>query len=304
MFFKNLIAYRLKPNWNVTLDSLNERLGRGPFVACQSNEPLSRGWVSPVKDGALAYSVGGQWLISLKIQERILPSAVVNDEVTERAEALEATQGYRPGRKQMKELKERVTEELLPRAFTKNRSTFAWIDPVNGWLVIDATTATKGEALIEHLRHCLDDFPLSMLHTQISAATQMAGWLTGGEAPQGFTVDRDCELCAAGEEKSAVAYKHHSLGDEISEEIKAHIAAGKLPTRLAMTWDDRVSFVLTDKLEIRRLAFLDLLKQENESQVENADEQFDADFALMTGELQRFLGGIVEALGGEVVEQE
>ena len=108
---------------------------------------------------------------------------------------------------------------------------------------------------------------------------------------------------AAGEEKAAVRYVRHPLdGDEISGEIKAHLASGKMPTKLALTWDDRISFVLGEKMEIKRLAFLDLLKEQAEKDAEHADEQFDADFALMTGEFARFLPQLVEALGGEVVE--
>jgi recombination associated protein RdgC len=143
-----------------------------------------------------------------------------------------------------------------------------------------------------------------MLHTQLSPSSAMADWLAGGDAPAGFTIDRDCELKAVGEEKAAVRYVRHALdGDEIGGEIKAHLASGKLPTRLALTWDDRISFILTEKSEIKRLAFLDLLKEAAEKTAEHADEQFDADFALMTGEFARFLPQIVEALGGEVVEE-
>jgi recombination associated protein RdgC len=157
---------------------------------------------------------------------------VVNDEVKDRAEAMEAQQGYAPGRKQLKELRERVTEELMPRAFTRRRTTFVWIDPKNGWFCVDASSPGKAEEVIEHLRHCLDEFPLTMLHTQVSPTSAMADWLAGGDAPAGFTIDRDCELKAAGEEKAAVRYVRHPLdGDEIAGEIKAHLASGKLPTK-------------------------------------------------------------------------
>jgi recombination associated protein RdgC len=300
MWFKNLQLYRLPAPWAIDLASLEEQVARGPFVKCPSNQPLSRGWVSPRRDGALVFSLNRQWLIALSVEQRLLPSSVVNDEVRERAEVLEVQQGYAPGRKQLKELRERVTEELMPRAFTRRRSTFVWIDPQNGWLCVDAASAAKAEEVIEHLRHCLDDFPLALLDTQLSPQSAMADWLAGGDAPAGFTIDRDCELKASGDEKSAVRYVRHPLeGDE----IKAHLASGKLPSRLALTWDDRISFVLTEKLEIKRLAFLDLLKEAAEKSAEHADEQFDADFALMTGELSRFLPQLVEALGGEVVEE-
>jgi recombination associated protein RdgC len=225
---------------------------------------MSRGWVAPRKDGALIYSSNNQWLIALAVEQRLLPSSVINDETKERAEQITEQQGYAPGRKQMKEIKERIVEELMPRAFTKKRTTFIWIDPKNGWFCVDAGSPAKAEEVIEHLRHCLDEFPLKPLHTQLSPQSAMADWLAGGDAPAGFTVDRDCELKAMGDEKSAVRYVRHPLGDEVGAEIKSHLAAGKLPTRLALTWDERISFVLTEKLEIKRLAFLDMLKEEAE----------------------------------------
>ena len=303
MWFKNLQIYRLPTPWNIELAKFDELLSRAPFNRCPSNEPLSKGWISPRRDGSLVFSLGGQWLIALAVEQRLLPSSVVNDEVKDRAEAMEAQQGYAPGRKQLKDLRERVTEELMPRAWTRRRTTFVWIDPKNGWFCVDASSPGKAEEVIEHLRHCLDEFPLTMLHTQVSPTSAMADWLAGGDAPAGFTIDRDCELKAAGEEKAAVRYVRHPLdGDEIAGEIKAHLASGKLPTKLALTWDDRISFVLSEKLEIKRLAFLDLLKEQAEKTAEHADEQFDADFALMTGEFARFLPHVVEALGGEVVE--
>lgn len=302
MWFKNLQIYRLPAPWAIDLAKLDEQLARGGFAKCASHEPMSRGWVAPRKDGALIYANNRQWLLSLATEQRLLPSSVVNDEVRERAEVLTETQGYAPGRKQLRELKERVTEELMPRAFTRKRSTFVWIDPQNGWFIVDAGSQGKAEEVVEHLRFCLDELPLKLLHTQVSPTSAMADWLAGGEAPGGFTIDRDCELKAVAEEKSAVRYVRHPLNDEVSAEIKAHLAAGKLPTKLALTWDERISFVLTEKLEIKRLAFLDLLKEEAEKNAEHADEQFDADFALMTGELVRFLPALIEALGGEIVE--
>lgn len=297
MWFKNLQLYRLPTPWPVDLARFEEQLARGPFVKCPSNQPLSRGWVSPRRDGTLVFSLNQQWLIALAVEQRLLPSSVVNEEVRERAEAIEAQQGYAPGRKQLKEMRERVSEELLPRAFTRKRSTFAWIDPQAGWFCVDASSPAKAEEVIEHLRHCLDDFPLTMLHTQLSPQSAMADWLAGGDAQAGFTIDRDCALKAVGEEKATVAYARCPLeGDD----IKSHLANGKLPTKLALTWDDRISFVLTDKLEVKRLAFLDVVAAEGMVESSVAADQFDADFAIMTGELSRFLPQLVAALGLEV----
>ena len=301
MWFKNLQLYRLPAPWSLDLARLDEQLARGGFRRCASHEPLSRGWVSPRGDGSLIHALGQQWLLALATEQRLLPASVVNQETQERAEAFEVEHGYFPGRKQLRELKERITEELMPRAFTRKSKTFVWIDPQNGWFAVDAGSQGKAEEVIEHLRQCLDEFPLKPLHTQLSPISAMADWLAGGDAPAGFTVDRDCELKAVDEEKQTVRYVRHPLD---GDEVRGHLAAGKLPTRLALTWDDRISFVLTDKLEVKRLTFLDVLKEEAEKGAEHADEQFDSDFALMTGELARFLPDLVAALGGEAVESD
>ncbi|MGE5384395.1 MAG: recombination-associated protein RdgC [Betaproteobacteria bacterium] len=297
MWFRNLQLYRLPAPWELDLGRLEEQLQRGVFRRCASNEPMSRGWVSPRGDGALVHALDHRWLIALGVEQRLLPTAVVNDVVRERSEAMEAQNGFKPGRKQLRELREQITDELMPRAFTRKRNTFAWIDPVTGWFGIDASSPAKAEEVIEHLRWSLGELPLKVINTQRSPISAMADWLAAGEAPAGFSIDRDCELKAVGEDKAAVRYVRHPLeGDE----IKAHLAAGKLPTRLALTWNDRVSFVLTEKMEIKRLAFLDLIKEEAEKNAEHADEQFDADFALMSGEFSRLIPDLLEALGGEV----
>jgi len=303
MWFKKLMLYRLVSPWAMTLEKLREQLQRGPFAPVTGSTPMSRGWIAPRADGDLVYAANGHWLLRLQTETRLLPTEVVNAEVTKRAEKEAELQGFPPGRKALRELRERVTEELMPTAFTVRRSTHVWIDPKNGWFVVDAGVPTKADAVVEHLRCCLDLFPLAPLRTRLSPQSAMADWLAGGNAPAGFTVDRDCELKSVAEEKAAVAFKRHPLGDEVGDEIKAHLSAGKLPTHLALTWDDRISFVLTDNLVIKRLSFLDLLKEEADQNAETADDQFAADFAIMTGELSRFLPHLLNALGGELREE-
>ena len=297
MWFKNLQIYRLPAGWDIGLENLEAQLAKKPFHPCGSQDLESRGWLSPLDNEVLVHAVGGQWLIALGFEHRLLPSAVVRQEADERAEELAEQQGYKLGRKQMKELREQVTQELLPRAFTRRRRMHAWIDPVNGWLVIDAVSQSKAEDLLEQLRHSLDSFPLTLLRTEHSPMSAMADWLSGNEAPAGFTIDQDCELRSVTEDKAAVRYVRHPLeGDE----VRAHLEAGKLPTRLALTFDDRISFVLTEKLEIKRLDFLDVVRDQIEGEKEDAEALFNAEFALMTGELAQLLPAVVEALGGEI----
>ena len=299
MWFKNLQLYRLPSPWNIDLEKLESGLAKRPFQRCGSQDMASRGFVSPNGTDVLVFSSNQQWLIALRSEQRLLPSSVVKEVAQDRAEEIEAQQGYKPGRKQMKEIKETVTQELLPRAFTRSTITRCWIDPAGGWLVVDASSAAKADEVLETLRDVVDELPLRLLDTERSPVSSMTDWLAGGAAPENFTIDKDCELRAVTDEKAAVRYMRHALE---GKEIPEHLAAGKVPTRLALTFDDRLSFVLTEKSEVRRVEFLDLVQEASESAgAANSEEQFEADFVLMTSELGRFIPMLVGALGGERV---
>jgi len=298
MWFRNLQLYRLPAPWNITADALEQQLASRRFQSCGSQDMETRGWASPCGDDRLVHRVGDQWLIALGVEQRLLPAAVVKQEAEERAEDIAAQQGFKPGRKQMRELREQITQEFLPRAFTRRRKVFAWIDPVRGWLAVDAASRKRAEDVLETLRDALDTLPLALLRTQRSPASAMADWLAGGDAPAGFTIDQDCELRSLTEDKAAVRYVRHALD---GEEVRGHLEAGKLPTRLALTFDDRLSFVLTETLEIKRLDFLDVVKERVEDAgADDAQALFDASFALMTAELARLLPALLDALGGEL----
>ena len=296
MWFKNIFIYRLPAGCTITAATLQEKLALKPLQPCSGLDKQSRGWVSCRGDGRLVHVANQQILFALGVEQKLLPATIINRFVKERIADIEAQQGYKVGRKEKKDIKEAVTEELLPRAFAIQRTTYAWLDPANGRLIIEAASSAKADELLEQLSKTVDDLPVKLLHTEISPVAAMTDWLAGENAPAGFTIDRELELRATGESKATVRYANHALE---GEEILAHIAAGKRATRLGLTWNDRISFVLTEQLQIKRLEFLDIIKEESTTLADNADEMFDLDFTLMTGELARMLTDLTEALGGE-----
>ena len=296
MWFKNLQIYRLPAPWAITAEQLEASLAPQAFAPCTSLDMQSQGWVSPRENGMLVHTVNRQMLILLGTEKKLLPATVINQVSKARAAEIEEQQGFAPGRKQMREIKEQVTDELLPRAFSISRNTWTWIDPINGWLVVDAASPAKAEEVLKLLIKAIDKFPMETLHVARSPVTTMTDWLAADEAPSGFTVDQDTELRATGEGKATVRYVRHTLEPD---DVRRHIAAGKQCTRLAMTWADKISFVLTESLTVKRIAPLDVLK-ETDATTRNDDERFDSDMMLMTGELARLIADLVEALGGEM----
>jgi len=256
----------------------------------------SRGWLPPQAEEAYLQTQGKQWMLALGVELNQLPATVIRQRTQEKAVEVARQQAYPVGRKQMLEIRDQVTNELMPRALSRRRITWCWIDAANGWLVVDAAADTKAEQFLENLHRAVDDLPLKRLDTQRSPGASMTQWLAANRAPASFSIDQDLELTAANESKAVVRYVRHSLE---GKDIRDHISAGKVATRLGMTWKDRISFVLTDQMQIKRVSFLDILKEESEAGAADEHEQFEIDFALMSGELSLLLADLTEALGGE-----
>src|SRR5690606_33261100 len=165
-----------------------------------------------------------------------------------------------------------------------------WIDTKNHWLVIDAAAAAKSDEVLGMLAKAIDSFPISPLFVEQSPAAAMTSWLVSDEPPSGFSIDQDTELRSTSESRAAVRYVRQSI--EI-DDVRKHVEAGKQCTRLALTWADRVSFVLTEGLEVKRVSPLDVLKEGQDLSAHNDAERFDSDFTLMTGELANLIAGLV-----------
>jgi len=298
--FKNATLYRIGPHWAATLADTEAALAKARFTPCGASQPQSLGWVEPrgVAHGPLVESVSGQWLLRLMVETRVLPGVVVKRRVEEIMAKIEHETGRKPGRKQAKEIKEEAVQQLLPQAFTKQSGVSLWVAPAARLLLVDAGSQTRADAVVSVLTKTLTGFEVALLQTTDSAASAMAEWLVAGEAPSGFALDRECELKAADEMKSVVRYARHALD---IEEIREHITTGgKRPTRLALTWQGRVSFTLTEAMQLRKIAFLDGVFEGAGSPADKGDDAFDADATIATGELGRLIPDLLEALGGEL----
>lgn len=294
MWFKNLLIYRLT-HGKIDLMQLNDALSRNMLQNCLQLEMQSCGWVKPRDENDQFVHVCGQHiLIAFGVEKKILPTTVVNQYAKNRINAMEQHQGHKAGKKQVRDIKEAVLLELMPRAFVQRHITNTWIDLNEGMLVIDTANLKRAEEVIALLLKTVGEIKLVPLTTNISPSAMMTQWLSGDEPPAAFMIDRDCELQGMDNEKSTVRYTHHVLNPD---ETIRHIKAGKKVTRLGMTWANKISFVLHDNFQIRRIVPLDIIQESADTA--DAEDLFDSDFALMTGELSQFLPDLIHALGGE-----
>ncbi|MDT8375790.1 MAG: recombination-associated protein RdgC [Mariprofundaceae bacterium] len=295
MWFRNIHFYRFEEPFLMTGQKLNEALESGKARNCGQMELACEGWAKPLGlDGRmLVHETDGRLMICLRREDKVLPASLVRERVEEKAFEIEQQAGRPVGRKERADIRDQLMQELLPRALVKASHTYAYIDTKNSWLIVNAASAKKAEALIMLLRKTLGTLNVVLPQTNISPESAMTHWLLSDtNLPQGFDVEDDVEMRAAGEFTSVIRCKHVDLA---SSEIRAHLSSGKRVHRMGMNWQEKLSFVLHDDLSIHRIRYSDEL-------IEGADTggdeltQFDADFAIMSAELSGFIPALLTAL--------
>lgn len=297
--FKNITLYKIAPGWNPSLEEMETALDCARFFPCGLTQEKSVGWVEPRGEahGPLVEAVAGQRILKLMIETKGVPGSMVRKKAQEAADHIEATTGRKPGKKETKALREDALLALLPNAFPRESSMWVWLDLAKGWLVTDASSQGALDEVVTALVKAFDGLAISQVQTTKTPQTCMTSWLAAKDAeewPGEFCVERECELRSGAEEKSVVKFTRHHLAND---EVRKHITEGKLPTKLAMSWSGRIGFVLTESMQLKKVDFLEGVFDDR---ADDAESGFDADVALATGELQKLIPELIEALGGEL----
>ncbi len=300
MLFKNIYIYRFSKPFTLSPEALEEKLAEAAIQPCGPQETFRQGWAFPLgKHGAqFVHTSNGNMMLSLAKEERILPSSVIKEMMEERVQQIEEEQHRKVRKKEKDELKEQITTELLPRAFKRSQYTQGYIDNKNGWLIINTSSAKKADDFTSFLRKTLGSLPVMFPEVQQSPSAIMTSWLQDSDSlAQDFILRDECELQSEGEDKSVVRCKGLDIeGDE----VQGHIRAEMRVVKLALDWQDRISFVLNEDLTLKRIKFGEFLNEKLEdSQAESAAEKFDATFALMSLEFSELIERILALFGGE-----
>lgn len=293
MPFPKSLRYYQAPTNGQNPRHLNDAMQNHQFAPCGAMDWFTQGFVPPVPGQEhLAHHMHGTILVALRRQEKRIPASVIRDKVDALVQEIEARDVRRVGRKEKQQLRERVTDELLPSTQPTSWTIRAWIDLARNRVMIEASSAAKAELMITMLRTAMPPYPARLPRPLLSPATQMTAWLQG-EAPPGFTLDADCELKAPGEGGAVVRCTRQDL---TASEVRAHLDGGKQVSKLGLTFDDRISFVLTDDFGVRRVQFHDVVTERMDG--EDAHHAFIAEQTIAAHEMRLLLDALEEAHGG------
>jgi recombination associated protein RdgC len=297
MWFRNLTLFRFSPAVAKSLKSLDADLAEKRLRPCGPIELATRGFISPFgrSEEVLTHRVGEFALLTLGSEDKLLPSSVINEELSTRLQTIGEKTGRKPGGRERKRLKEEVLTDLLPRAFIRLSKRNVYLDSKEGWLVVDTASKKAAEETVTQLREALGSFPAVPMAAEESPRVLMTDWLAGGKLPAGLVLGDECELRDPVESGAIVRCRRQELE---TDEVREHLKSGKQVFALGLTFEDRLSFSLGEDLVVRKLRVLDVVQDElGEGDKESAAAELDAVFALMSLELRRLLAKFEEWFG-------
>lgn len=295
--FKNILVFKFNPDWKPDVSVMEQQMDSKRYVECGESQEKSVGWTEPrgEANGALVEVVGGQLLVKVCRESKVLPGSAVKGEVDKKIKLILETTGRKVGKKEKRELLDDQRFQMLSKAFTKKSASLIWFNRAEHFLVIEAGSQPQADETITLLVSTFEGLIVTALQTKETPSAAMSSWLDTQELPPDFTADRDCVLKAMDESKAVIRYTRHPLD---IEEIRAHISAGKVPTQLALTWSSRVSFMLFDNCSLKKIEFIE--SSADLSDKPGIKDGFDADVTISTGFLTPMLKALIDALGGEV----
>ena len=297
MWYKNAIIYLLPDGWQLEA-GLNEKLEQAAFTPCMGLDWFSEGFAPPTPFSSdFVFTAQNSNRVCLKHEEKVLPAGVIRDILDERVAEIQEAQLRNVGRKEKQYLKERITDDLLPRALTQSRRTEAIFDTERGYLLVNEASNKRAEQMLIKLREALGGLKVEMPHTQESPSSLMTEWLLQGRAEGGFELGYNVLLQGVGDVEPKVKI---SKKDLTTAEVIKHAQNGMQVVELELEWREQISFTLTKDFTLKRIQFLDVLQEEEEQGDDTASLTFASQIIMvealgeMINELANLLGGWVD----------
>jgi recombination associated protein RdgC len=294
MWFKNARLYRLTSPITV---NLNEALAQFPFVPCGDHDHQRYGFVPPLQGSELLVHAGDHCgMICAKREEKILPGAAVKNAVEAKVLEIMNAESRPVARSERAAIKDEVIFSMLPKAFTRSKLEYAYIDLKLGLIIVDAASASKAEDLLSKLREALGSLRCIPVNTIKNVTGEITNWTQFKSPPQRFEIGQAVDMQDS-KDGGVIRCRNFDLA---SDEVINHIKNGMLVTKLEMIWREAVTFTVDQSFGIKGLKFADaILDKANDGNPETKAEQFDNDFRVMSLELRNMITDLVEAFGGE-----
>lgn len=297
MNIKNARIYRLSATLPVTAETLEQALSEFKITPLCAQEAVKTGFSQPLHASIkplVTELLNGVLVVAVKRIEKILPAAVIAEEMQPKVDALEQEKGRPLTRKEKQELKEELQQSLLPRAFSRSTITRAYIDMAGNQIIVDTASANKAEDVLALLRKAIGSLPALPWLDNHKLNSQLQLWVQSKALPLEFNLGDAAQFKAPDEEGAKARFDNHLL---TADEVQSHLQ-DKLVTKLQLSKPDVCTFTITDDGAITGIKWHEALTSQNDEMgYEDLQARIEADMYLLTTELRRVLAAIQGVIG-------
>lgn len=206
---KSAITYRCQlPAASLLLAHLEA----AKFAELTAQQAEGSGFI-PVLGGSFVESFPGGYAFTFRYDEKLLPAAVVNDEVAKRVAEIEDEVGRKVPRKERDALRDSVYFEFLPRAFIKTTTVTCFYRPESRLLIVPTSSKRMADLISSRLVRAVSSIKASTIYVdgaQHGLSAKLREHLTDGPGVfGGFGVGGVCRL--SGKEGRSIAFKLDGL---------------------------------------------------------------------------------------------
>jgi recombination associated protein RdgC len=296
MWFSNIYFFKFTKPFDISPEELEQPRDTLTFTPCGTLDMSKFGWTSALGHGSSAYTheANGNILLRAKKEEKILPASVIKDLLEEKISNIEKAEGRPVKKKEKDQIKEDIIHSLLPQAFTKSSFVNGYIDTQRQLLMINVSSRNKADDFMALLRKAIGSLPVEPVRKDGSIELLLTHWLKNQALPNGLTLEMEAELKSPEEDGATVRLKQQEL---TADEVTRHLETGKQVTKLALMWQDRMTFIIQEDISLKRVKFTDVIKEQNDD-IPNEDKlaKMDADFTLMAAEFGEFMPFLIKEI--------
>lgn len=279
----------------LTAEQLTAKLEPLAFTPCLPSLPFSLGWVAPApgEQNPLVHGGRGRFMLCCAVEEKVLPSAVIKQALSEHVKQLETERGRKVSQKEKVQLREEIVQTLLLQAFTKISHIYGYIDVQSQWLVLGTTQRKKTEQFVGLLKQALGE-PIERFDIP-DLSPLLTNWLSKQTLPGALFIEKAAVFQDQGEQRRVIRCQQQDLS---FKSILDLIQDGCLVKQLALSWQDHIHFVLTHDFLFSGIRFQDeVLEQVKQMEPESKLQVFNADFVIMTELFSQFFKALLGIVG-------
>jgi recombination associated protein RdgC len=268
MWLKQFQAFQISFDFE---KNLAPHLSNHMLTPCPAHSRMTHGWKT-FSNQQLSQSINGYSMCLFGKEERILPSAVVQNLMEKKVQDLDNARGYPMKRHEKQQLKQDIEFDLLPKAFCIQKKQIILFDSKRQRMYLEATSPQQIEMILAFIHKTIgQSIDISPLAPKEDVVKLWQKWLVNSDAlPHYLTLSDKIQWIDSDNQRKQIRCQGYDWEDDSANDW---LEKGLLPQEVSFIWRDALQFTLNSKFTFKAIKALPSLQEElDANEIDNEDE--------------------------------